>query len=75
MSKSPKRNPNRPYTEDLLFQIKQQNEQILENQKTIKVTLNMIHLGVNDVKTHVELLDKQNLDWIHSQLKEQGHVD
>lgn len=70
--KNRKRNSNRPYSEDLLLQIKEQNIKLLENQKTIKVTLNQILLKLEDVKTTMEI--NTNISWIAQQLKEQGHI-
>lgn len=58
-----KRNKTRPYSEDLIFNIHAAQQKFLEELKKIEVTLNLVYLTTQDLKTQLDLLgNKQFLD-------------
>lgn len=67
-----KRNKTRPYSDDLLMQLKEQQEKIRDSLHDLKVTQNLIQLSIRDIQTQLEVLG--NLDWLKQQLEEQGHL-
>ena len=72
-----KRNKSRPYSDDLLLQIKSQLADLKERVKEIHVTVGRIQqqnaFDHNALKTQLEV--SVNIDWIAQQLKEQGHLN
>jgi hypothetical protein len=68
----PKRNKTRPYSDDILLQLKEQHETIKDSLHNLKVTQNLISLAIRDIQTQLEVLG--NLDWLKQELENQGHL-